>query len=177
MICLTDAFAKHGIDKPVPVESLVKCKMQDNLEFLQWTKKYWDLNFPDHDYDAVARRKGVALPPTGTGPRIPPGARKETTPTSGPRIGGSRTGGATSAVLQQEIAVLKESVASLEREREFYYGKLRDIELLIQHAIDEDPEIEKQEDGIVKQIQAVLYTTEEGFEIPAEEELDDQETF
>jgi len=75
------------------------------------------------------------------------------------------------------MAVLKETVASLEREREFYYGKLRDIELLIQHAIDEDPEVEKQEDGIVKQIQAVLYTTEDGFEIPAEEELDDQETF
>ncbi|KAJ3493902.1 hypothetical protein NLG97_g4429 [Lecanicillium saksenae] len=55
---LQSTFAKHQIDKPIPIEQLVKCKMQDNLEFLQWTKKFWDLNFPDHEYDAVARRKG-----------------------------------------------------------------------------------------------------------------------
>lgn len=33
--------------------------MQDNLEFLQWLKKYWDMNFPGGEYDAVARRKGA----------------------------------------------------------------------------------------------------------------------
>ena len=68
----------------------------------------------------------------------------------------------------------------LERERDFYFSKLRDIELLVQQAVEEDPEIEKQEDGLVKQIQAILYSTEEGFEIPAEGEAvegDDQETF
>lgn len=34
--------------------------MQDNLEFLQWIKKYWDMHFPGGEYDAVGRRKGVA---------------------------------------------------------------------------------------------------------------------
>lgn len=68
----------------------------------------------------------------------------------------------------------------MERERDFYFSKLRDIELLVQQAVEEDPEIEKQEDGLVKQIQLILYSTEEGFEIPAEGEeevADDQETF
>ena len=38
--------------------------------------------------------------------------------------------------------------------------------------------LEKQEDGLIKHIQTILYSTEEGFEIPAEGEgLDDQETF
>jgi microtubule-associated protein, RP/EB family len=174
-----DTFTKHQIDKPIPVESLVKCKMQDNLEFLQWTKKYWDLNFPDHEYDAVARRKGGALPTASAAPRMgnSGGARRGgTTPTAG-RGAAPRTGGAASAALQQENATLKETVVGLERERDFYFSKLRDIELLVQAAVEEDPELEKQEDGLVKQIQNILYSTEEGFEIPAETEADDQETF
>jgi microtubule-associated protein, RP/EB family len=183
----SDTFAKHQVDKPIPVEALVKCKMQDNLEFLQWAKRFWDQYFPGGDYDAVARRKGggANLPPTGSGPRIgtgsATGARRGggTTPTGGRvagKVGGG--GGAGSAALQQEVNKLNETVTGLERERDFYFSKLRDIELLIQQAVDEDPELEKQEDGLVKQIQNILYSTEEGFEIPAEGEgADDQETF
>lgn len=161
--------------------------MQDNLEFLQWTKKFWDLNFPDHEYDAVARRKGNAL---ATGPGA--AAARTTANTAAPRRGGitpsatrgvPKAAGPGSAALAQENNTLKETVVGLERERDFYFSKLRDIELLIQQAIDEDPELDKQEDGILKQIQTILYSTEEGFEIPAEGEelegegLDDQETF
>ncbi|PTB66287.1 hypothetical protein BBK36DRAFT_168890 [Trichoderma citrinoviride] len=181
---LQNTFLKHQVDKPIPVEQLVKCKMQDNLEFLQWTKKFWDLNFPDHDYDAVARRKGAAVAPANTGaPRAAissAGARRAgggTTPSTGPRLAKAAPGPGTAA-LQAEIGTLKETVSGLERERDFYFSKLRDIELLIQQAVEEDPELEKQEDGLVKHIQTILYSTEEGFEIPAEAEgLDDQETF
>ena len=41
--------------QPVPVDRLVKCKMQDNLEFLQWMKKFWDTNARGDGYDAAAR--------------------------------------------------------------------------------------------------------------------------
>ena len=41
---LQAAFKSHKIDKPIPVERLIKCKMQDNLEFMQWLKKFWDQN-------------------------------------------------------------------------------------------------------------------------------------
>ncbi|PFH63230.1 hypothetical protein XA68_16669 [Ophiocordyceps unilateralis] len=180
---LQNIFTKHQIEKPIPVEALVKCKMQDNLEFLQWTKRFWDLNFPDHEYDAVARRKGGVIPSTTTS-RAPVSTntapRRGTTPAGGPRV--ARTGGAGpgNAALAQQISTLKETVAGLERERDFYFSKLRDIELLIQQAVEEDPELEKQEDGLIKHIQAILYSTEEGFEIPDEAEaeaVDDQETF
>jgi RP/EB family microtubule-associated protein len=180
---LQNTFTKHRIEKMIPVEQLVKCKMQDNLDFLQWTKKFWDQYFPGGDYDAVARRKGGALPSSGPGAaRAPAGgaARRPggVTPTTGPRVGAKAAGGgAASAVLQQENATLKETVVGLERERDFYFSKLRDIELLVQQAVDEDPELEKQEDGLIKQIQTILYSTEEGFEIPEGEQLDDQETF
>lgn len=154
--------------------------MQDNLEFLQWTKRFWDLNFPDHEYDAVARRKGGSMPPAAAAPRpaATTGAARRggSTPSGGPRV--AKAAGPATAALQQENATLKETVVGLERERDFYFSKLRDIELLVQTAVDEDPELEKQEDGLVKQIQTILYSTEEGFEIPAEGEgLDDQETF
>ncbi|KAH6964353.1 calponin homology domain-containing protein [Fusarium avenaceum] len=179
---LQNTFTKHQIDKPIPVAALVKCKMQDNLEFLQWTKRFWDLNFPDHEYDAVARRKGGAMPPAASAPRPVAAAatgaarRGGSTPSGGPRV--AKAAGPATAALQQENATLKETVTGLERERDFYFSKLRDIELLVQQAVDEDPELEKQEDGLVKHIQTILYSTEEGFEIPAEgEAVDDQETF
>ncbi|WYZ40781.1 hypothetical protein EsH8_IV_001122 [Colletotrichum jinshuiense] len=177
---LQNTFTKHQVNKPIPVESLVKCKMQDNLEFLQWTKRFWDLNFPDHEYDAVARRKGAPLP-SGGAPRAasgtgPAARRGGTTPLGGARV--PKAAGPGTAALQQENATLKETVVGLERERDFYFSKLRDIELLVQQAVEEDPEIEKAEDGLVKQIQTILYSTEEGFEIPAEgEAVDDHETF
>ena len=82
---------------------------------------------------------------------------------------GSRAGvggGVASAALTQENDQLKETVQGLERERDFYFSKLRDIELLIQQAMDENPELEKDDNSLLKSIQEILYSTEEGFEIP-----------
>jgi hypothetical protein len=40
----------------------MKAKYQDNLEMLQWIKRYFDLNYNvSVPYDALARRKGAAL--------------------------------------------------------------------------------------------------------------------
>lgn len=170
-----DAFTKHQIERPVPVESLVKCKMQDNLEFLQWSKRYWDQYYPGGDYDALARRKGAGGTPaaaaaapvssrtSGAGVGATSAARRGTTPTTSTNSAsrGARppTGGASAAVLAENTQ-LKQTVEGLERERDFYFSKLRDIELLLQQAVEQDPEIEKVEDGLVKDIQAILYSTE-----------------
>lgn len=138
--------------------------MQDNLEFLQWTKRYWDQHYPGGDYDAVSRRKGSGAPPAGgsrAGATSAGGARRGATPTMGAarsRVGPG--GGANSAALQQEIATQKEAIAGLEKERDFYFAKLRDIELLLQSAIEADPELEKEDDSLVKHIQGILYSTE-----------------
>ncbi|ELR06049.1 hypothetical protein GMDG_07760 [Pseudogymnoascus destructans 20631-21] len=174
---LQNCFTKHQVDRIIPVESLIKCKMQDNLEFLQWSKRYWDQYFPGGDYDAVSRRRGSGAPPAAApASRTSAGSaaarRGGTTPTTGgARIGAGKVGGGPgSAALQAENNTLKETVQGLERERDFYFSKLRDIELLIQQAVEEDPEIEKQEDGLIKHIQTILYSTEDGFEIPAEGE-------
>ena len=65
-----------------------------------------------------------------------------------------------SATVVAENTQLKQTVEGLERERDFYFSKLRDIELLVQQAVEQDPEIEKDENGLVKLIQAILYSTE-----------------
>jgi hypothetical protein len=39
----------------------MKAKYQDNLEMMQWIKRYWDINNRGDTYDAVGRRKGADL--------------------------------------------------------------------------------------------------------------------
>ena len=160
--------------------------MQDNLEFLQWSKRYWDQYYPGGDYDALARRKasGTAGPtstpaPTSARTSGAGAARRGTTPTTASATRRAPGAGAASAVLQSENTQLKQTVEGLERERDFYFSKLRDIELLVQQAVDQDPEVEKDENGLVKLTQAILYSTEEGFEIPADAEglAPEEETF
>lgn len=156
--------------------------MQDNLEFLQWSKRFWDANFPGHEYDAVTRRKGAGIATANT--TAPLAGRTSTTSARkpapvaakpAPRVGGAAVagvagGGATAMALRQENESMKEAIAGLEKERDFYFSKLRDIELLLQTAVEQDPELEKDESGMIKQIQTILYSTEEGFEIPVEAE-------
>ncbi|KAI1610205.1 calponin homology domain-containing protein [Exophiala viscosa] len=168
---LQNTFTKHGLDRTVPVESLVKCKMQDNLEFLQWSKRFWDQYFPGHEYDAVARRKAAGGPAAAVAPAAAPRAsmgasttrKTGTTPVN---RAPPRVSTAGSSALKQENEQLKEAIAGLEKERDFYFSKLRDIELLLQNAIEQDPSIEADDNGLIKHIQAILYSTEEGFEIP-----------
>merc|ERR1719466_153776 len=55
---LQASFKKMSVDKIVPVDRLVKGKFQDNFEFLQWFKKFFDANYGGQEYDAVAMRGG-----------------------------------------------------------------------------------------------------------------------
>jgi RP/EB family microtubule-associated protein len=58
---LQQAFTKQGIDRAFSVSQLSKGKRQDNNEFMQWFKGYWDSVTGGQDftstYDAVGRRK------------------------------------------------------------------------------------------------------------------------
>merc|ERR1712179_245670 len=56
---LQAAFKRMTVDKIIPVDKLVKGRFQDNFEFLQWFKKFFDANYGGQDYDALAMRGGV----------------------------------------------------------------------------------------------------------------------
>ena len=55
---LQASFKKMNVDKIVPVDRLIKAKFQDNFEFLQWFKKFFDANYGGQEYDALDMRGG-----------------------------------------------------------------------------------------------------------------------
>uniref|UniRef100_A0A183BKD5 Calponin-homology (CH) domain-containing protein n=1 Tax=Globodera pallida TaxID=36090 RepID=A0A183BKD5_GLOPA len=72
---LQQSWKTIGIDKPVPVQNLMRAKFQDNFEFLQWFKKFFDANYDGHEYDPVAARNYEEFPaalPGGSKQRAPP---------------------------------------------------------------------------------------------------------
>jgi len=178
---LQNVFKQHKVDRPIPVDRLVKCKMQDNLEFLQWARKYWEQTYSGQEYNASARRKGAPADPPSTiaplGPSVrthvgTSGSTKALTPTPGssargrtPLGGGRVNQSAELQALQTQVGDLTTHLEGLEKERDFYFDKLRQIEILAQ-AQTEVLEAEGKEDKTLKEIQAILYSTEEGFEVP-----------
>ncbi|AOW00818.1 calponin homology domain-containing protein [Yarrowia lipolytica] len=224
---LQGVFNRHKIDRQIPVEKLVKCRFQDNLEFLQYCKKHWDANWSGQEYDAVGRRAGrVATVPStapGSTPNATSGRTSVQSQTSGRssvvrsrpsvasgaagsvgvgagagagtgagslsgasgrasvsrRPGASGSSQASSAALakaQQQIATLEadaveyqQVLEGLETERNFYFNKLREIEVLVQENAEQMDTV--QVEGMIREIQTILYSTEEGFQVPEEEEV------
>ena len=54
---LQTAFQKNGIDKFVDVDRLISGRYMDNLEFMQWFKRFFEMHVSDFSsYDAVGQR-------------------------------------------------------------------------------------------------------------------------
>ncbi|KAJ2452358.1 microtubule integrity protein mal3 [Coemansia sp. RSA 2336] len=178
---LQNCMTKHKIDKPLDPTRLIKCRMQDNLEFLQWLKRFWDAYAPGMEYDAVGRRNGKPGGPVETRPmssassssagayRTRPAVsrvsgRAQPAPRSRPL---SRSTGASSAQLQElnrQVADARVMVETAEKERDFYFNKLREIEVFIQQSeFEPGSELE----GLAKHIQDILYSTDD---VPALDE-------
>lgn len=45
----------------VPVDRLIKGRFQDNFEYVQWFKKFFDANYDGRDYDPIEARGGIPL--------------------------------------------------------------------------------------------------------------------
>uniref|UniRef100_A0A8C2GGI5 Microtubule-associated protein RP/EB family member 3 n=1 Tax=Cyprinus carpio TaxID=7962 RepID=A0A8C2GGI5_CYPCA len=180
---LQTAFKRMNVDKIIPVERLVKGKFQDNFEFLQWFKKFFDANYDGKEYDPQLARQGHDITPPASNPgpqRTSPTTPKtmpappraiSSTPSTGTRrnMPVSRNGGGDAEIMElnQQLMDLKLTVDGLEKERDFYFGKLRDIELICQeNECDSNP--------VLGKIMEVLYATEDGFAPPEDEEIDEQ---
>lgn len=103
---------------------------------MQWMKRFWDANFGGQGYDAVGRRKGA---PTDTPATIAPLAPTSRGAVGGlgvggraggkTPIGGHRSGSAQSneavQLLQTQVREMSTHLESLEKERDFYFAKVR----------------------------------------------------
>ncbi|XP_077088137.1 microtubule-associated protein RP/EB family member 3b isoform X2 [Siphateles boraxobius] len=179
---LQAAFKRMSVDKIIPVEKLVKGRFQDNFEFVQWFKKLFDANYDGKEYDPQFARQGQDITPlpnpgpqrtSPTAPKTMPAPPRviSSTPSTGIRrnIPITRNGGGDAEIMElnQQLMDLKLTVNGLEKERDFYFSKLRDIELVCQeHESDTNP--------VLGKVLEVLYATEDGFAPPEDEEIDDQ---
>lgn len=99
-------------------------------------KRFWDQNFGGNGYDAVGRRRGA---PTDTPATIAPLASARTgggglgvhgaraggrTPVGGPRAGSAQPNEALQN-LQAQLREMSTHLEGLEKERDFYFAKVR----------------------------------------------------
>jgi len=159
---LQQVFLKQGLKKEIEVEKLVKAKYQDNLEFMQWLKRYYDMHAnPAVPYDPLARRKGVGMVSTtqpGQKAKKPamavmPSAKraflaKENKMDTMPMMA------VKSEEMNKELVTLQTANAALKKERDLYFGKLRDLEILVHFH-------EKERTPLVECIEKILYATED----------------
>ncbi|CAH0474588.1 unnamed protein product [Peronospora belbahrii] len=205
---LQKAFVQLKIDKHVEVDRLVRGKYQDNLEFMQWFKAFFERNASGQPYDPLAqrdkgkgggqytqkygggvasstaplRRKVGASTTTSRVGKLPSGTLTNVGATRNAKMsmGMARHPGdsvtdtdaavaAATAPLEKELeelmakneALTNESgdlrtmVESLEKERDFYFNKLREVEIMLQSAEDSDT------NPLAQAVFKILYATEE----------------
>ncbi|XP_052204188.1 microtubule-associated protein RP/EB family member 1C-like [Diospyros lotus] len=177
---LQDVFNKLKINKHIEVSKLVKGRPLDNLELMQWMKRYFDsVNGGNlHGYKPLERREtskggkevSKKSAPSQTSNKSSTAAAKAQA-SHNPRKNdvnsvhqsakSSRPSSSGGPAYDEQITELKLSVDSLEKERDFYFAKLRDIEILCQC-----PEIENL--PVVDAIKRILYATDDSAALVAE---------
>ncbi|XP_073348160.1 microtubule-associated protein RP/EB family member 2 isoform X2 [Pagrus major] len=184
---LQASFKRMNVDKIIPVEKLVKGRFQDNLDFIQWFKKFFDANYDGKEYDPVAARQGQdAIPPPDPGEQIFNLPKKSHHAASSPTAGASRSSSTTPksstptsrpssakkipvplapakgekeleaqvTQLTEQVNTLKLALEGVEKERDYYFSKLREVELLCQEQGEENA-------PFVDRLMEVLYASDE----------------
>mmetsp|Transcript_111822 Transcript_111822/g.198066 ORF Transcript_111822/g.198066 Transcript_111822/m.198066 type:complete len:340 (+) Transcript_111822:78-1097(+) len=204
---LQAAFDRNSIEKHIDVDKLIRAKYQDNLEFLQWMKCYFDREGEKQGYDPVRAREGRPVPvwarplgaPSGgsfvgekenmrpqvvdaskktrapaaatainsvvagarpnTGPSPRPAARP---PPSGPpsKTADPADNGADlkakCSKQQEELEELRHVLDGLERERDYYFRKLRNVEILC-NTLEAKMDTSLTPERIIQDVQGILY--------------------
>ncbi|ODV98539.1 hypothetical protein PACTADRAFT_54098, partial [Pachysolen tannophilus NRRL Y-2460] len=204
---LQSGFVKHKIERNIPVDKLVRCRFQDNLEFLQWMKKFWMENKDETFYDPNIRRNSNVVMKSKS-PSSSDGAAKKRVSSIGinstlsssslPSSASLSSSSATTTQAQfqhqinnltnelnhtkdildgvnSELEEYKIAGEGLETERNFYFNKLREIEILTQsikellasNPEDQENKIQDQQitiNSLISSVESILYSTEEGFQ-------------
>jgi len=173
------------IDKVIPSEALMKGKPLDNIEFCQWLKHYHNHVASCEDYDGFAEREahnpglhkkvkrwapnaggdGGAAKPASKPAAKKPMASNQARPAARAASGDSGASAAELKAAQEQIAQQAEEISELNlnvdaltKERDFYFGKLRDVEILIQ---EKEGTVNEEIQEQFETIKAILYATDE----------------
>ncbi|KAJ9568103.1 hypothetical protein OSB04_004069 [Centaurea solstitialis] len=170
----------------IEVSRLVKGRPLDNLEFLQWLKRYCDSvngGIMNENYNPLERRSKAGKERNFKAASQKNSKSLQTNNSQNPgsgegmniqKITGTKQKPSAVAVesgpseeiqaLSNEITELKISVDLLEKERDYYFAKLRDIEILCQA-----PELEHI--PMVVAVKKVLYAADEGSALAEAQEI------
>lgn len=206
---LQSAFTKHCVQRHVDVDKLIRAKYQDNLEFCQWLKAFYDQSMggsrPD-DYDpasvrargkggtkynetmgravrgavrpaALSARTSAPAPPiVPAKPKVPSNTaaatmdrlnrplRERKTNDAAPVAKSVPTSNPDAELVDKNQELLKQideleiAVLDTEQERNFYFEKLRNVEIILQVYQEKnstDPE------RLVENVFKILYATAE----------------
>ncbi|OEU20585.1 hypothetical protein FRACYDRAFT_259593 [Fragilariopsis cylindrus CCMP1102] len=176
---LQAAFTKHSVKRYVDVGKLIRAKYQDNLEFCQWMKAFYDQSGSRREgYDGRAIRakgkggkkydsvviKGATKPRVSTRrPQQQRPAPLKASENNARPVNRSTNVEAEklkklNTEMESRISELETTVGDIEKERDFYFGKLRSIELFLQVKQDKQFEGDDMED-VTGNIFKVLYAT------------------
>ncbi|XVF50146.1 hypothetical protein PTKIN_Ptkin04bG0072500 [Pterospermum kingtungense] len=165
---LQEVFNKLKIEKHIEVNRLVKGRPLDNLEFLQWLKRYCDSvngGIMNENYNPVERRL------KGGKERNSKGSVKSSKSLQANNLHNSSSGD-TAGINKNSVskegktgsAAASGDVQALSKEeRDFYFAKLRDIEILCQ-----TPDVENLPMAVA--IKKILYATDAKESSPEEAE-------
>lgn len=131
----------------IPTEKLIKGRFQDNFEFIQWFKKFFEANYDGKEYDALAARGNVHLgsgnprknPPKAIRP-LDSAARNLTTkfenlnikPEEPEAVEPENQAGYASnedleAVMEQKT-LLQDAIVTVGTEKDFYLSKIKHLQ-------------------------------------------------
>ncbi|XP_046563973.1 microtubule-associated protein RP/EB family member 1-like [Haliotis rubra] len=149
-----------GVDKIVPVDRLLKMKFQDNFEFAQWFKKFFDMNYNGLGYDPVTARggknEGEPVNWTAHTPRSTRQSEKQVSITSRQNTRTKedshiRVSSRQLEDIKDSLLELQLTIQTLTKEKEFYLKKLRDIESYCQ---------DHEDLAVIQSVMEILYATE-----------------
>eukprot|EP00270_Netrium_digitus_P021047 TRINITY_DN885_c0_g1_i1.p1 TRINITY_DN885_c0_g1~~TRINITY_DN885_c0_g1_i1.p1 ORF type:complete len:274 (+),score=50.90 TRINITY_DN885_c0_g1_i1:128-949(+) len=175
---LQDVFDKLKITKHIEVTKLIKGRPLDNLEFMQWLKRYCDSIYSgDNSYNPLERRESAkggkdinkrtansqaqkkTAAKAAHSRKSEPSANSQTSSgkTTGPHSQPSNQPSNNGRIeaLMDKISDMSITLENVEKERDFYFEKLRDMELICQNFERED--VPQDFKALLTAIQKVLY--------------------
>ena len=143
---LQKAFDDCHISKHIEVDRLVRAKFQDNLEFLQWLKSFYESNTQNQssDYDPLSRRFGTSMPSWACQSKQK--AQTSKSPSKAP-------------VVRKQQNVVSSELDVARRERDFYLDKLRAIEILTESETYQKAKVDNPAlDKLIVELQQILFS-------------------